>query len=165
MGRSTNIPAQPVDQTYASYSDLRLEIPKLTVSASIVGVPLSIEGWDVTWLGDDAGWLNGTAFPTGPGNSVITGHVWDAYNQPGIFYDLKKLVYGDVIKVHAFGQVCTTEARESKRITPKNISAAVQHEEKAWLTRVTCEEYRVLFKTYNYRRIVRAVLVDIQAEK
>jgi len=165
MGRSTNIPAQPVNQTYASYSDLRLKIPTLTVSASIAGVPLSKEGWDVTWLGDDAGWLNGTAFPTGTGNSVITGHVWDAYSQPGILYDLKNLTYGDLIKVQAFGQVYTYEVRESKRITPNNISAALQHEEKAWLTLVTCEEYRVLFKTHNYRRIVRAVLVDIQVEK
>ena len=165
MGQLTNLPAQPADNKYASYSDLWLEIPKLTVSTSIVGVPLSSDSWDVTWLGKDAGWLNGTAFPTWTGNSVITGHVWDAYNQPGIFYDLKKLGYGDLIKVHAFGQVYTYEVRQSKRIAPNNISAALQHEEKAWLTLVTCEEYRVLFKTYNYRRIVRAVLMSIVTEK
>lgn len=165
MGQLTAIPAQPADKTYASYSDLRLEIPKLTVSTSIVGVPLSKDGWDVTWLGDDAGWLNGTAFPTWTGNSVITGHVWDAYNQPGIFADLKKLGYGDLIKVHAFGQVYTYEVQQSKRIAPNDISAALQHEEKAWLTLVTCEDYRVLFKTYNHRRIVRAVLINIQVEK
>ena len=165
MGRMTAIPSQPADKTYASYSDLRLEIPKLTVSTSIVGVPLSKEGWDVTWLGRDAGWLNGTAFPTWTGNSVITGHVWDAYNQPGIFYDLKKLGYGDLIKVHAFGQVYKYEVRQSNRIAPNAISAALQHEEKAWLTLITCEDYKVLFKMYNYRRIVRAVLMDIQTEK
>ena len=165
MERIANPPPQPADKTYASYSDLRLEIPKLTVSTSIVGVPLSQDGWDVTWLGDDAGWLNGTAFPTWTGNSVITGHVWDAYNQPGIFHDLKKLGYGDVIKIHAFGQVYMYEVRESKRIAPNNISAALQHEEKAWLTLVTCEDYKVLFKTYNYRRIVRAVLISVATEK
>ncbi|MFL7870900.1 MAG: sortase, partial [Anaerolineales bacterium] len=104
MGQMTNIPIQPADRAYASYSDLQLEIPKLAVSASIVGVPFSDNGWDVTWLGKDVGWLNGTAFPTWAGNSVITGHVWDAYNQPGIFYNLKNLRYGDRIKIHAFGQ-------------------------------------------------------------
>ena len=164
IGQMTNLPAQPADKTYASYSDLRLEIPQLTVSTSIVGVPLSKDGWDVTWLGDDAGWLNGTAFPTWTGNSVITGHVWDAYNQPGIFYDLKKLSYGDLIKVHAFGQVYTYEVRQSKRVLPNNISEALQHEEKAWLTLITCEDYRLLFQTYNYRRIIRAVLVSVDAE-
>ena len=73
MGQLTQLPSQPADKTYASYSDIWLEIPKLTVSTSIVGVPLSNDGWDVAWLGKDAGWLNGTSFPTWTGNSVITG--------------------------------------------------------------------------------------------
>ena len=62
-GQVTVLPQQPADKTYASFSDLWLEIPKLTVSTPIVGVPLSVDGWDVSWLGKDAGWLNGTAFP------------------------------------------------------------------------------------------------------
>jgi len=164
MGQLTQLPTRPADKTYVSYSDIWLEIPKLTVSTSIVGVPLSDDGWDVTWLGKDAGWLNGTAFPTWTGNSVITGHVWDAYNQPGIFYNLKKLSYGDIVKVHAFGQVYNYEVRQSTRIAPGNTAAALQHEEKAWITLITCEDYKFLFKTYSYRRIVRAVLVSVVPE-
>ena len=130
-----------------------------------MGVPLSSDGWDVTWLGADAGWLNETAFPSWAGNSVITAHVWDAFNQPGVFYNLKKLGYGDVIKVHAFGQVYVYEVRQTKRITPDNFNTALKHEDKAWLTLITCEDYRLLFQTYNYRRMVRAVQVSVTSEK
>ncbi len=165
IGRITRIPTQPVDKTYASFSDLWLEIPNLAVSTPIVGVPLSSDGWDVTWLGADAGWLNETAFPSWAGNSVITAHVWDAFNQPGVFYNLKKLGYGDVIKVHAFGQVYVYEVRQTKRITPDNFNTALKHEDKAWLTLITCEDYRLLFQTYNYRRMVRAVQVSVTSEK
>ncbi len=165
IGRITRIPTQPVDKTYASFSDLWLEIPSLAVSTPIVGVPLSKDGWDVTWLGADAGWLNETAFPTWAGNSVITAHVWDAFNQPGAFYNLKKLEYGDVINIHAFGQVYVYEVRQTKRITPDNFNAALKHEDKAWLTLITCEEYRLLFQTYSYRRMVRAVQVSVTSEK
>jgi len=164
-GQITNLPAQPASKAYASYADLWLEIPKLKVSTSIVGVPLSNGGWDVAWLGNDAGWLNGTAFPTWTGNSVITGHVWDAYNRPGIFYNLRDLRYGDLINIHAFGQVATYEVRQSKRIRPADVSSALQHEEQAWLTLITCEDYRFLFRTYNYRRMVRAVLVSVTADR
>ncbi|MFN8380442.1 MAG: sortase [Anaerolineales bacterium] len=165
VGRITRLPSQPEDKVYASFSDLWLEIPKLAVSTPIVGVPLSPDGWDVTWLGSDAGWLNETAFPTWAGNSVITGHVWDAFNQPGIFYNLKKLEYGDQIKVHAFGKVYIYEVRQTKRIAPDNFSAALKHEDKAWLTLITCEDYKLLFQTYSYRRMVRAVLLRVDPEQ
>ncbi len=165
VGPITHLPTQPADKTYASFSDLWLEIPKLKVSTLIVGVPLSKDGWDVTWLGADAGWLNETAFPTWAGNSVITAHVWDAFNQPGTFYNLKKLGYGDLIKIHAFEQVYNYEVRQTKRIAPDNFNAALKHEDKAWLTLITCEDYRLLFQTYSHRRMVRAVLVSVTAEK
>jgi sortase (surface protein transpeptidase) len=40
-----------------------------------------------------------------------------------------------------------------------------KHEEKSWLTLITCEDYKELSKTYSTRRMVRAVLVKIIAEK
>lgn len=165
IGQITRLPSQPVDKTYASFSDLWLEIPKLAVFTPIVGVPLSKNGWDVTWLGANAGWLNETAFPTWSGNSVITAHVWNSFNQPGTFYNLKKLGYGDQIKVHAFGQIYIYEIRQTKRIAPDNFQVALNHEEKAWLTLLTCEDYRTLLGSYSYRRMVRAVLVGVVNEK
>jgi len=165
MGFVTDLPAQPADKAYATLPDLWLEIPKLAVSTPIVGVPLNTDNWDVTWLGKNAGWLNETAFPSWAGNSVITAHVWDAYNQPGIFYNLKNLQYGDSIKVHAFGQVYSYEVRQSSQIAPNDFSAILKHEDAPWLTLLTCENYQPRSQTYNNRRVVRAVWVGATPDK
>ena len=82
-GKVTSLPAQTT--AYAALGDLWLEIPKLGVQMPIVGVPQADGKWDVSWLGSNAGWLNGSAFPTWAGNSVLTGHVWNADNTVGPF--------------------------------------------------------------------------------
>jgi LPXTG-site transpeptidase (sortase) family protein len=158
----TSLPEQPVEKAYTN-EGIWLEIPSLGVKASIVGVP-NDNGWDVTWLGNNAGWLNGTAFPTWKGNSVITGHVWDANNKPGIFVNLKKLKYGDRVKIHAWGEVYTYEVRETRLVSPSSLNAVLKHEDKAWVTLLTCEDFKILFAKYSYRRIVRAVLLSVTAE-
>jgi len=135
-GRVTQLPHQPAARAYASTA-MTLEIPKLGISTPIVGVPQSESGWDVTWLGNSAGYLAGSAFPTWAGNTVITGHVWDAFNQPGIFAEIKNLKYGDQVQIHAWGVTYTYEVRESKLVTKKNVDAAFQSEEYDWVTLVT----------------------------
>ena len=160
-GRIPRLPAQPAEKAY-SQSDFWLEIPKLGLKMDIVGVPQVDGDWDVTWLGNTVGWLDGSAYPTWEGKSVITGHVWNADNTPGIFADLKTLKYGDQILIHAFGQVYTYEVRESKRISSNSVQPVMKHEALAWLTLVTCEDYRVAWNTYSGRRMVRGVLVSIK---
>jgi LPXTG-site transpeptidase (sortase) family protein len=64
--------------------------------------------------------------------------------------------------VHAFGQVYTYAVRESERISPVNVGAALKHEDEAWLTLLTCEDYQFLGNHYSGRRLVRAVLVNIE---
>ncbi len=160
-GQITLLPAQPAAKAY-SQSDLWLEIPKLGVKMDIVGVPQVDGEWDVTWLGSSAGWLEGSAFPTWAGNTVLTGHVWDANNNPGVFANLKTLKHGDQIKIHAWGQVYTYEVRESRRVSTSRVSSVMKHEKLDWLTLVTCEDYRFLWNTYSARRMVRAVLVSVK---
>jgi LPXTG-site transpeptidase (sortase) family protein len=160
-GQVTVLPAQP--RAYTGLN-LTLEIPAIQVKAAIVGVPQEKSGWDVAWLGHDAGWLNGSAFPTWAGNSVITGHVWDADNQPGLFAGLKTLKYGDIVLIHAFGQVYTYEVRESQNISPRSTRTVMKHEDTAWLTLLTCEDFNSLGDSYSGRRMVRAVLLNISAE-
>jgi LPXTG-site transpeptidase (sortase) family protein len=159
----TELPAQPAARAYAAYSDLLLKIPSIGVSLPIVGVPLGDTGWDVTWLGERAGWLNGTAFPSWSGNSVITGHVWDANNQPGPFVKLKALRYGDQVRIYAWGQMYTYAVRQNELLAPTQISAALKHEEASWITLLTCEDYNTLGETYTSRRMVRAVLVNVSS--
>ncbi len=60
----TWLPAQAEASIYKDLGDLWLEIPKINLKLPIVGVPLSDDGWDLTWLGNSAGWLTGTAYPS-----------------------------------------------------------------------------------------------------
>ena len=160
-GSVTQLSLQPTTKAYTSTA-MTLDIPKLGVSMPIVGVPQSGSKWDVTWLGNSAGYLAGSAFPTWTGNTVITGHVWDAYNRPGAFAELKNLKYGDQVEIHAWGQTYTYEVRESKLVTTKNTDVVFQSEQYDWVTLVTCEFYNPFRGEYLFRRAVRAVLVSVQ---
>lgn len=159
-GRITSPPQQPVAKAYTQ-TTMTLQIPEFGVSMPIIGVPQSKNGWDVTWLGSNAGYLYGSAFPTWAGNTVITGHVWNAFNQPGPFARIKTLKYGDQIQIQAWNLTYTYEVRESKLLTKKAIKSAFRSEEDDWLTLVTCELYNPLNGEYLFRRVVKAVLVSV----
>ena len=160
--RKTSLGIQPTEKAYEDLGEIWLEIPRLELKLPIVGVPQVGNGWDVSWLGNQAGWLNGTAFPTGAGNSVISAHVYDAYGKPGPFVNLGTLLWGDQIIVHAFSYEYVYEVRESKRVTPEAVSSAIQHEKLPWLTLITCQGYDEASTAYKYRTIVRAVQVEIR---
>ena len=159
---STILPIQPNTKTYTDLGDLWLEIPLLQVEIPIVGVPLVGNAWDVSWLGDQAGWLNGTAFPTHAGNSVISAHVYDASGNPGPFVRLNSLVWGDQVIVHAFGQEYVYSVRESVLARPGEVSSVIRYEEYPWLTLITCQGYDEVSNTYRTRVVVRAVQVEIK---
>ena len=152
----------PQDVNYTERQGLRLEIPQLQVELPIVGVPMADGEWDVTWLGDKAGWLEGSAYPTWKGNSVITGHVWNADNTPGVFSELHTLKWGGEVVVHLAGQDYIYEVRSVKTVSASNVNAMLSHEEAPWLTLVTCKGYDEDSGTYRARVLVRAVLKEIK---
>ncbi|HKJ27974.1 MAG TPA: sortase [Anaerolineales bacterium] len=160
-GEVTELPKQPAATAYAD-STMILEIPTLGVSMPVVGVPQSNSSWDVTWLGNSAGYLYGSAFPTWEGNTVLTGHVWDANNQPGPFSELNTLQYGDRVQIQAWGLTYTYEVRESNLVTTKDLDGVFQSEDYDWVTLVTCEIYNPVEGNYFFRRVVRAVLISVQ---
>jgi len=148
---------------YKDLGDLWLEIPRLDVQVPIVGVPLSVDGsWDVSWLWKDAGWLNGTAFPTWAGNSVLTGHVYDQFGMSGPFVHLDWLWYGDQIIIHTGGAQYVYEVRQAAQVWPGAVASALKHEELPWVTLITCRGYDEASNSYKYRVIVRAVLVEVK---
>lgn len=161
-GANTLLPTQPLAEQYAELDSIWLEIPSLKLNTPIVGVPQKNGEWNITWLGNQAGWLNGTAFPTWAGNSVITGHVYDANGQPGVFANLAKLKFGDLIVIHAFGQQYVYEVRETKEVSPTDVAAVTRHEELPWITLVTCRGYDAATNSYESRYLVRAVQVKIK---
>ncbi|MEI6291026.1 MAG: sortase, partial [Chloroflexota bacterium] len=131
----------------------------------IVGVPEVNGNWDVTWLGKDAGWLNGTAFPTWTGNSVVTAHVTDANGKAGPFSGISDLSYGEKIVVHLYGGKYTFEVRESRLVFPSMLDYALSHlEGHSYLTLITCQGYNFLTNSYIFRHVVRAVLISVTPE-
>ncbi len=126
-----------------------------------MGVPLNAnKEWDLTWLGDQAGYLNGTAYPTHTGNSVLTGHVYLPSGLPGQFAHLENLSYGDEIIIHLANQRYVYQVRENKVLLPKDASV-FRHQDYPWLTLVTCKDYDEKKRTYSYRVAIGAVLVKI----
>lgn len=160
----TKLPAQSVGNAYTA-SKLRIEIPSLSMDLPIVGIALKDKQFDVTWLGNNAGYLEGSAYPTWQGNSILTSHVTDANGKPGPFAYVNELSAGDQIYIHNNGFIYVYEVRESKLVLPNKITELFKHEEDYWLTLVTCENFDTKSETFTHRRIVRAVLISIIPEK
>lgn len=68
----TVLPQQPASVVYRP-TGFVLDIPTLNIQTEIVGVPRSESGWEVAWLGNRAGLLEGSALP-GRGESYLSGH-------------------------------------------------------------------------------------------
>ncbi len=159
-GRQTDLSHAPFT-VYHSTGELRLRIPALGVSIPVLGIPLEQGSWNTSWLSNQAGWLEGSAFPTWTGNSVLTGHIYLANGLPGPFYKLDGLRWGDQIIIQAFGSNYIYEVRSNQTVKPNNISI-LEHEDYPWLTLVTCKGYDESTDTYHWRVVVKAVLVKIE---
>ncbi len=159
-GIVTRLPKQPDDSLYTSAGNLELSIPAIGTKSRIVGIPATNDGWNLAWLGNDTGWLAGSAYPTWNGNSVLTGHVFNADGKPGIFASLGLLRWGDEVTINLDGVKYTYEVREVlKSVSPYALNTMLEHKDTPWLTLVTCDSYDKTTNTYRTRTLVRAILV------
>jgi len=142
-------------------TELILEIPVIKVKTSIVGVEFKDGNWDVSWLQNQTGWLNGTAYPTWKGNSILTAHVVNADGKPGVFSRLKALGVGEYIFVINSGYRYTYQVVSNAYVSP-NDASVMKHEDKSFLTLITCDTYDEKTGTYLRRVVVRAALVDVR---
>lgn len=163
--RITTLPAQPADKSYKSLGQMTIEIPTLGIKFPIVGAPITGNSWDLTWLKDNVAYLEGSAYPTLAGNTVLTAHVVEADNSPGPFSDIKGMQLGQKIYINANGQTYIYQVQENRKILPTSISTVFKHEEDDWITLVTCEDFVENTGLYRYRRMVRAVLISVIPEK
>jgi LPXTG-site transpeptidase (sortase) family protein len=114
--------------------------------------------------GTVAGWLHGTAFRTCQGNSVLTGYVYYSNGLPGSSFSIKNLKYSDTFIIRLFGEKYSFEVQSTQLARPTSIDFALQHfEDHSYLTLITCQGYNPLNDSYLFRRIVRAVLVEVQS--
>ncbi len=165
-GQVTRLDPQPVEAQYQAMSDLTLQIRSLGVNTVIVGVPQTNGSWDVTWLGNQAGWLAGSAYPTWSGNSVITGHLTDSNGKAGVFAGISNLAYGDEIRIVSGSSVFIYQVRSiQKFIDPNDVSAVLQHKDSPWISLLTCQGYDSRTGTYRYRQLVQAELVQVATQE
>lgn len=78
-----------------------LIIPKLEIETNIYAVGLTKEGAiDAPQTAWGAGWYQDGSQPgSGTGAALLNGHVNDAFNTPGVFYELSNLASGDEVTV------------------------------------------------------------------
>jgi LPXTG-site transpeptidase (sortase) family protein len=160
-GRETTLPKQEEHQLYSDMNDLQLEIPSLGLSLPIVSIPQTDQGWDLTWLWNQAGWLEGTAYPSWVGNTVITGHAYLSTGLPGPFADLESLSWGDEIFLYANGLKYTYQVRQRELVSADDHSI-LEHKEDDWLTLFTCKDYDDSRGEYLWRQVIQAVLIDVE---
>jgi len=160
---STSVAEQPTNKMYADMDGLSLIIPTLGVEVPVVGVMETGNSWDVTWLESNAGWLQGSAYPTWNGNSVLTGHNYNPDGTPGIFYNLENMRWGDKVTIQLYGQSYVYEVRQVLlNVDPSDVETLMAHKDSPWLTLVTCRGYDEETGTYRWRTLVRAVLVKVE---
>ncbi len=154
--RVTRLPQQPSGLVYEENAGVQLYIPQIDLRETIVSVPFGDGGWDVRWLGDGIGYLEGTAFPTWAGNTALTGHVYLADGTPGPFVNLSSLRWGDEIYVYAWGERYTYRVQSVEFVAPGDVSV-LRHEDYDTLTLLTCQGYDEGLGAYRWRVVVRAV--------
>jgi LPXTG-site transpeptidase (sortase) family protein len=162
-GQVTELLPQLLEKAYLDVGDLWLEVPELGVQLPIVGVPLTGDGWELDWLGAQAGYLEGSAFPTWAGNTALTAHVYLPDGNPGPFVNLEQMQFGDQVIIHAWGQRYIYEVQEISLVRPDDLKI-LRHEDLDWVTLLTCREYDEGAGAYKRRLAVRAVLVRFEPE-
>lgn len=159
--RRTDLPPAPERSPYRSIGEYTLVIPKLDLSKPIVGVSTDDQGWDLTWLWSNVGYLEGTAFPTLPGNTALTGHVYLPNGLPGPFARLDQLAWGDEIHLQTESGLYVYQVMYSWTTHGRDLSV-LRHEKLDWLTLITCSDYDLRLERYRQRLAVRAVLIEIR---
>jgi LPXTG-site transpeptidase (sortase) family protein len=157
----TDLPPAPAQLPYESIGEFRLVIPKLNLSKPIVGVATDDYGWDLTWLWNNVGYLEGTAFPTLPGNTALTAHVVLPNGVPGPFARLNELDWKDEIQLQTEAGIYIYQVVYSWSTHARDLSV-LRHEELDFITLITCMDFDSRAGTYRQRLAVRAVLVEVK---
>ena len=98
---STVKPTQKAVSQYVVTADMAryIDIPKLSVHARVLQAGVKTSGELATPNNVyDTAWYTGSAKPGQAGATLIDGHV-SSWTSHGVFYDLKKLATGDIIKI------------------------------------------------------------------
>ena len=134
-----------------------LEVPSASIATGIVSVPYADGEYPVTWLGADAGLLEGSALP-GFGQAVITGHNHLNTSAAGPFAGLNRLKEGDRVFVRdERGAIETFVVYANAKVAESDIDAVNEliSADPLSLTLITCEDERPE-GGYANRRVIAA---------
>ena len=96
----TPTPKPPTATPVVAPAPQQLDIPKIGLTAPIVGVGTTSSGdLDAPATPHEVGWFVGGPKPSEPGNALLTGHLDYYTGETGVFWRLKELGPGDEIFV------------------------------------------------------------------
>jgi len=139
---------------------LRVTAEKASLVATIIRVYFGkTDDWDVSYLNEYAGHLQGTAEIGRGGNVVLAGHVELKDGRPGPFANIGRLANGDSITIvsNAPGNpvVMRYHVTEVRVVDPYDLNTIRNHGYEE-LTLVTCQDWSDKTHAYNKRLIVHA---------
>ena len=139
---------------------LRITAEKAALVATIIRVYFGkTDDWDVTYLNEYAGHLQGTAEIGQGGNVVLAGHVELKDGRQGPFANIGSLTNGDLITIVSDEPddpvVMRYHVTEVRVVDPHDLDSIRNHGYEE-LTLVTCQDWSEKTRTYNKRLIVHA---------
>jgi LPXTG-site transpeptidase (sortase) family protein len=150
-------PAEPT----ATSQVVRIEVPGLAIDAPVVSLGVLADGvMESPHTPTDVGWYRFSARPGTTGNAVFAGHVDYANYGPAVFYRLRELKFGDLVRVElADGSslaysVVSTQVFDADNAPVQEIVGPTPNET---ITLITCTgvfDRNVL--EYNKRLVVKA---------
>ncbi|MEO0561063.1 MAG: sortase [Chloroflexota bacterium] len=136
-------------------SDAEIFIPSVGVSAPVITSIIRDGTWDVSQLGTNVGYLQGTSWLGDLGNIVLSGHVEMSDGRTGVFASLDEIAVGDVVLLTENGANYQYQVQDIKYVDPTDLSVVSQTSDET-LTLITCSDYNFLQNTYDTRLVVVA---------
>lgn len=130
-------------------------LPTAGVTAPVIEVYLDGESWDVQYLGQNAGHLQGTAWFGQPGNIVLAGHVEMPDGSAGIFAKFDELKLGDPVILTLNDAQQRYSIASITTVSPDDLSVLYPTDNDR-ITLITCDSYDFLQNTYQERLVVVA---------
>ncbi|MDX1995162.1 MAG: sortase [bacterium] len=151
-GAGSNVPVSDIDS-----ANTRLFIPSAGIEAPITQVFLDSSGsWDVSYLGQTVGHLQGTAWlDDAPGNIVLSGHVELADGRQGVFATLDEVTQGEIIIITRGDEERRYVVTTVSEVEPDDLTPLYPTDEEI-LTLITCGEYNFFSDQYEVRQVVVA---------
>ena len=151
------IAPQPKSVNYSALG-LSIELPSIGASADILEVPFTDDGYAVTWLGANAGLLEGSAMP-GEGQTWIAAHNHIDADEYGPFVNIGSLTEGDRVFIanQNDGTMTVYEVYANVKVAADDVDSvyAAADEYADSLTLITCEDESV-DGGYANRRVICA---------